>query len=132
MLSENEKTEFKTAIYSTGMVLIDIKDLSQILGISAQTIAKLASSKNSPILPPRFPTESSSVRWLLKDVWAWLEAKSQTKPPAPGNQETETATPEFKIQAGRGRPNRQVAAAAQAAGLSIKEYREKIQAQAGA
>lgn len=124
------------ASHSAGLVNIGIEELSKIIGFSEASIAKWAST-NPEKLPPRFKTGTSSVRWLLADVWVWLQQHRAETPapavqPAPPRAEgTPTpaipSTPPVRPGKRRGRKPDAIVKAARLAGMSTNDYIASMQ-----
>lgn len=101
---------------SAGLVVIGIEELSKIIGLSKATITKWAST-NPEKLPPRLKTGTCSARWLLADVWVWLQQR-RAETPAPAVPPAPPVTTKNR----RGRPLESVRIAAQRAGMTTKDY----------
>ncbi len=96
---------------NVGRVVISIDELSKILNRSVATIRTQVSREPSK-LPKRFLDGTSSVRWLLRDVWKWQDECSSITPLS-----TDTSIVR------RGAPSAKEKEAAQKLGVSVKQYR---------
>lgn len=121
MLSSSADSPF-LASQNQGFILVNIDQLSQIIG-RAQATIRTQVSQEPHKLPCRFDDGTSAVRWLLKDVWAWMEAR--VTPAAQGFKHVpvSAAPAKNKVTKRRGRPTQAEIDAAKKKGITVSELR---------
>lgn len=125
MSSTDSQTSLQI-LNQAGMRLIGIEELSQIINRATATIRCQASAAPHK-LPPRFNDGTSSVSWLLADVWQWLqdrrsvlssEFKHVPVAPAPSTKEVSKKL--------RGRPSAGEIAEARKRGITVSQLRAEV------
>ena len=112
------------ASQSQGFILVDIDQLSAIIS-RAQATIRTQVTREPHKLPARFNDGTNAVRWLLKDVWEWLESRSN--PTAQGFQHVPVSAAPAKneVTKRRGRPTKAEIDAARKDGITVSELRSQ-------
>lgn len=125
MLQQNA-TSPVSILESVGFILVGISELSLILARSPSTI-RVQATREPHKLPPRFVDGTSAVRWMLRDVYRWMDERAGQC--AQGFAHIPVAAPGASSsaeKAKKGRPSAGEKEAAFAAGMTVPEYRKAL------